>query len=50
MGKLWVDEILIVDVIYLLRLDDLPFIEQFQRNIFACFFVFGNFNFSETPC
>jgi hypothetical protein len=47
MIDLRMDEVLIVDVVYLLGFHDLVFVEQFEGNVLSCLFVFGHFYFPE---
>ncbi len=45
---LGMDEVFIINVIDLLGFDDFAFVEQFEGNVFSCFFVFGHLDFTET--
>ena len=47
MADLWMNEIFIIHVIYLLGLDDFAFVEKFEGDVFSGFFVFGNFHLTE---
>ena len=49
-ADLGVDEIFIVDVIYLLGLHDLVLVEQLEGNVFAGLLVLGNLDFAEAAC
>lgn len=47
---LGVDEVLVVDVVDLLRLDDLALLEEFESHVFAVLLVLGHLDFAEAPC
>ena len=46
-ADLGVDEVFIIDVVDLLGLDDLAFVEQFERDVLSGLFVLGHFNLAE---
>jgi hypothetical protein len=48
MVDLAVDRVLVVDVIDLLRLDDVALVQQLQSEVLASLLVFGYLDFTET--
>ncbi len=48
MVQLCVNKVLVVHMIYLLRFDDLPFVQKFEGDVFSCLLILGNFDFTES--
>lgn len=42
-----VHEVLVVDVVHLLRLDDVALVQQLKREVFPCLLVLGDLDLSE---
>jgi len=45
--NLRMNEVLIIDVINLLSLDNLTFVQKFESHILSSFFIFGHLDFTE---
>lgn len=41
------DEVFVVDVVDLLCLDDLSFVQKFEGDVFSGFFILGDFDFAK---